>query len=139
MIELHYETDFRVDNEAKFSDWVSRIIDSEAKLMGDINYIFCTDNYLLNLNQKYLSHDTLTDIITFDYSEGNILSGDIYISIERVKENSNLFNVDFFEEVLRVTAHGVLHLAGYKDKSDADASEMRNKEDEKIEMFHVEH
>lgn len=111
---------------------------SEGKVVGDISYVFCSDEYLLDLNQKYLSHDTYTDIITFDYCQGNTVSGDIFISIDRVEDNSKTFQVPFHEEVLRVCAHGVLHLAGYKDKTEGDARLMRQKEEEKIRMFHVE-
>lgn len=139
MIEFHYETDFQLENEKKFSDWVTRIIASEEKKISQIDYIFCGDKYLLTLNLKYLSHDTYTDIITFDYSEGAYLAGDIFISVERVKENASTLAIDFEEELLRVMSHGILHLAGYKDKTQAHINEMRSKEDEKIKMFHVEH
>lgn len=139
MIDINYEeVGFRLIDETKFSDWISRVVVSENRVMGSLSYVFCTDEYLLDLNQKYLSHDTYTDIITFDYCEGNTVSGDIFISIDRVNENSKAFDVSFDEEVLRVCAHGVLHLTGYKDKSEEDAALMRQKEDEKIEMFHVE-
>jgi rRNA maturation RNase YbeY len=111
---------------------------SENKKEGDINYIFCDDDYLHKINLQYLEHDTLTDIISFDYSLGNELHGDIFISIERVKENATDFAVDFENELKRVMVHGILHYCGYKDKSDSDAVIMRAKEEEKINMFHVE-
>lgn len=138
MIEFHYEADFKLDNKGKYSDWLSRVIVSEEAAEEHLNYIFCTDEYLLSLNQKYLSHDTYTDIITFDYSEGTELLGDVFISVERVKENAALLNVDFEEELLRVMAHGILHLVGYDDKSSSDSAKMREKEIEKIRLFHVE-
>ncbi|MBP6072251.1 MAG: rRNA maturation RNase YbeY [Flavobacterium sp.] len=139
MISFNYENDFNLDNEAEISTWISNVIVSEKKKEGDINYIFCNDDFLLNINQQYLNHDTLTDIISFDYSVGNELHGDIFISTERVAENALDFGVSFSDELLRVLSHGVLHYCGYKDKSEADELLMRNKEDEKIKMFHVKH
>lgn len=139
MIEFHYETNFQLDNEETFTMWLNDIVSSEQFLMGDVNFIFCDDEYLFKVNQEYLNHDTYTDIITFDYSEGKILHGDVFISIERVKENALSFQVSFQNELLRVMSHGILHLSGYKDKSDDDVRLMRMKEDEKIAMFHVEH
>ena len=109
------------------------------KIKRKANYIFCDDDYLLNLNEQYLDHDTITDIISFDYSVGNELHGDIFISVERVRENAQDFSVTFEEELKRVLVHGVLHYCGYKDKSEEDEQLMRSKEDEKIKMFHVEH
>jgi probable rRNA maturation factor len=135
MINFNYETDFELSNENLYSDWVSRIISSENKKEGEINYIFCDDEYLHKINVDYLDHDDLTDIISFDYSVGNELHGDIFISVERVRENAVDFNVSFDEEVKRVMAHGVLHYAGYKDKSEEDSQIMRNKENEKITLF----
>lgn len=139
MISYNYETEFELTNEEAFSKWVSAIIESESKKEGEINYIFCDDDYLFKINLQYLDHDTLTDIISFDYSVGNELHGDIFISIQRVRENADEFNVSFDEELKRVMAHGVLHYCGYKDKTDSDEQLMRTKEDEKIKMFHVEH
>lgn len=138
MIEFHYETDFQLKNESKFADWVSRVVASEGGTCGQIDYIFCGDSYLLKMNKKYLSHDTFTDIITFDYSEGKRIGGDIFISVDRVSENAAIFETDFEEELLRVMAHGVLHLFGYKDETEAGKAEMRSKENEKIKLFHVE-
>ena len=137
MISFNYELDFELENDEEFSNWISTVITSEGKSEGEINYIFCDDDYLLNLNQKHLDHDTLTDIISFDYSLGNEIHGDIYISIVRVRENTEDFNVTFDEELKRVMIHGILHYCGYKDKSDSDEKLMRFKEDEKIELFHV--
>jgi probable rRNA maturation factor len=138
MISFNYETEFQLVNENQLTDWLSEVIISENKKEGDINYIFCDDEYLLQINQQYLNHDTLTDIISFDYSVGNELHGDIFISVERVQENAQDFNVTFEEELKRVLVHGVLHYCGYKDKSEKDEQIMRSKENEKIDMFHVE-
>ncbi|MFH7016169.1 rRNA maturation RNase YbeY [Flavobacterium sp. FlaQc-47] len=138
MIDFNYETEFTLDNEQAFADWLSAVIVSENKNEGEINYIFCDDEYLHKINVEYLNHDTLTDIISFDYTVGNELNGDIFVSVERVEDNAKDFNVSFDDELKRVLAHGILHYCGYKDKSDADAELMRSKEDEKIAMFHVE-
>lgn len=139
MISFNYETDFELENEAQYEDWISRIIESEGFDEGEINYIFCDDEYLYKINVEYLDHDTLTDIISFDYTVGNLIQGDIFISIERVQDNANDFNVSFEEELKRVLSHGVLHYCGYKDKSPKDEALMRSKEEEKMQMFHVEH
>lgn len=138
MISFNYETDFQLENEQDFENWISRVIASEDKEEGEISYIFCDDEYLHKINVEYLNHDDLTDIISFDYSEGNVLHGDIFISIERVRDNANDFSVPFDEELKRVIIHGVLHYCGYKDKSEKDEVVMRSKEDEKVLLFHVE-
>ena len=139
MISFNYETDFELENEAQYEDWISRIIESEGFDEGEINYIFCDDEYLHKINVEYLDHDTLTDIISFDYRVGNLIQGDIFVSVERVQDNANDFNVSFEEELKRVLSHGVLHYCGYKDKSPKDEALMRSKEEEKMQMFHVEH
>lgn len=108
--------------------WLNQVISNEAKEEGDITYIFCDDDYLLEKNIRFLNHNTLTDVITFDYCEGNSVSGDIFISIERVKENSEVFKVDFLTELNRVMVHGLLHLLGYKDKTERESNLMRKKE-----------
>lgn len=138
MISFNYETDFELGNEEAFENWISRVISSEEKKEGEINFIFCDDEYLHKLNVEYLEHDTLTDVISFDYSVGNELHGDVYISTERVADNAMDFNVTFEEEIKRVIIHGILHYCGYKDKSDTEEALMRFKEEEKIKMFHVE-
>ncbi|MFV8321892.1 rRNA maturation RNase YbeY [Flavobacterium sp. LS2R12] len=138
MINFNYETDFNLDNEEATAAWLGYVITSENKKEGEINYIFCDDEYLHKINVEYLDHDTLTDIISFDYSMGNELNGDIFVSIERVKDNATDFNVSFEEELKRVLVHGILHYCGYKDKGEAEELLMRSKEDEKIAMFHVE-
>ena len=138
MIDFNYETEFILENEEAIADWISNVIVSEKKKEGDINYIFCDDEYLHQINVEHLGHDTLTDIISYDYTVGNEISGDIFVSIERVKDNAIDFNVPFDEELRRVLVHGILHYCGYKDKSEADELLMRSKEDEKLAMFHVE-
>ena len=138
MISFNYESDFILDQEEHFASWIETIITSENKTVGEISYVFCDDDYLHAINMQYLNHDTLTDIISFDYTEGNIISGDIFVSIERVKDNAIDFNVSFEDELKRVLSHGVLHYCGYKDKTDTDAALMRAKEEEKINLFHVE-
>lgn len=138
MISFNSEIDFQLNSEALFSNWISRVILSENKKEGDINYIFCDDEFILDINKQYLNHDYYTDIISFDYSVGNELHGDIFISVERVQENAEDFNVTFEEELKRVIIHGILHYCGYKDKSEEEEALMRNKEDEKIKLFHVE-
>jgi rRNA maturation RNase YbeY len=138
MIEFNYETNFTLDNKDAISSWLSEVIVSEGKKEGEINYIFCDDEYLFKINLEYLNHDTLTDIISFDYSVGNELNGDIFVSVERVQDNANDFKVSFVEELKRVLVHGILHYCGYKDKTEQDEWVMRAKEDEKLAMFHVE-
>ena len=138
MINFNYENDFNLDNEEAIAAWLSAVIVSEKKNEGEINYIFCDDDYLHKINLEYLNHDTLTDIISFDYTVGNELNGDIFVSVERVQDNANDFNVSFEEELKRVLVHGVLHYCGYKDKGEEDERLMRLKEDEKIAMFHGE-
>jgi len=139
MISFNYEIEFQLDNEDRYASWISNVIVSENKKEGDINYIFCDDEYILEINKQYLNHDYYTDIISFDYSVGNELHGDIFISIDRVRENAVEYNVTLEEELKRVIIHGVLHYCGYKDKSEEEELLMRVKEDEKIKMFHVEH
>ena len=138
MISFNYETEFSLDNEEVIALWLSRVIASESKKEGEINYIFCDDEYLHKTNVEYLSHDTLTDVISFDYSVGNEINGDCFISVERVKDNAVDFNVTFDDEIKRVLAHGILHYCGYKDKTETDEAIMRQKEDDKIALFHVE-
>ena len=128
-INFYSENDFDLEDQNRYSSWLERIILSEDKKLEEISYIFCDDEYLLNINQEYLDHDTYTDIITFDYCVGNILQADIYISTERVKENAESFQVDFDEELRRVLSHGILHLCGYKDKTPVDQKVMSEKED----------
>ena len=139
MIYYNYETDFSIDNEVLFSNWLELVILSEAKQLGEISYIFCDNEYLNKVNIEFLNHDTYTDIITFDYSLGNEVIADIYISVDMVKENAREYSESFETELLRVMSHGILHCCGYKDKSEKESLLMRSKEDEKIKLFHVEH
>lgn len=129
MISFNYETNFKLDKESLVSAWISKTIKEENHKEGEINYIFCSDDYLHKLNLDFLEHDTLTDIISFDYSVGNELHGDIYISIDRVRDNSKDFKTHFNDEVARVIVHGVLHYCGYKDKSVEEQKAMTKKED----------
>jgi probable rRNA maturation factor len=123
---------FSLKNKSILKKWISETIIAEKGKTGDINFIFCNDDYLLEINQKYLNHDTLTDIITFDYSEKDKKSGDIFISIERVKENAEKFNVSMEEELHRVIIHGILHLCGFKDKNKADKALMTEAENKHL-------
>lgn len=128
MIEFNYETDFNLTNETLLKDWINDIATSEDFEIGEINYIFCDDAYLHKLNVEFLNHDTLTDIISFDNSLGKLLNGDIFISVSRVKENAKDYKVSFDNELHRVMIHGVLHYMGYKDKTELEKKEMRNRE-----------
>lgn len=138
MITFNYETDFNLENEEQYEAWLQSVVASEDFFLGELNYIFCDDEYLHKINVEYLDHDTLTDIISFDYTEGRVLSGDIFISIERVRDNASEYEVLLDQELLRVMAHGVLHYCGYKDKSEEEELVMRAKESEKMKLFHVE-
>ena len=128
MISFNYETDLQLDHEDHWSQWISDALTNEGFSEGEINYIFCDDAYLLDLNIEFLDHDTLTDIISFDYTLGKLINGDIYISVERVRENAKDFEVSFENELSRVMIHGILHYCGFKDKTEAEAAEMRRKE-----------
>lgn len=138
MINYNYLLDFKLQTESNYDLWIIEACDTEGFSIHELNYIFCDDDYLLKINQDYLQHDYLTDIITFDYVSGKNVSGDLYISIDRVKENAKEFNVSFENELKRVMVHGVLHLMGYSDKTETATVEMRAKEEEKIKLFHVE-
>ena len=129
MIEFEYINTSKVDNLAKYKQWVKGIILEESKKEGDIVFVFCNDEYLLEKNIQFLNHDTYTDVIAFDYCSDSIINGDVLISIERVKENAKNLEIDFFNELNRVMVHGLLHLLGYKDKTELDAKLMREKED----------
>lgn len=128
-------TNFDLKGKLKVKKWISDIIKAQNKKVGDISYLFCDDAYLIEVNRTYLDHDTYTDIITFDYVEGNLISGDIMISVERVKENAELFHTTFDQELHRVIIHGVLHLLGQGDKSDKEAAQMRKKEEAALALW----
>ncbi len=134
MIDFYSETDFTLQNSKEIAEWVSIIITLENKEEGEISYIFCDDKYLHKLNMEFLNHDTLTDIISFDNSLGNQINGDIYISVERVKENTKTFATTFENELHRVIIHGILHYCGYKDKTEEDVKTMRLKEEEALAL-----
>ena len=135
MILFNYETDFKLTNEEAIQKWISECIETRGFSEGELNYIFCDDEYLLKLNVEFLEHDTLTDIISFDYTLGKLISGDIFISIERVLENANLFTQTFDNELNRVIIHGVLHYMGYKDKTEVAKAIMRNEEDKCLALL----
>lgn len=126
---------FRLKEKTKLKAWIKAVAEHEQHRLGDINYIFCSDEELLEINIAHLNHNTYTDIITFDYTEGNRISSDIFISVDRVEENAGKFKVSFDEELHRVMIHGILHLCGYKDKSKADALLMRKKENESLQLL----
>lgn len=129
MILFNYETDFKLKDEEVIQKWISNCIETRGFKEGELNYIFCDDEYLLKLNVEFLEHDTLTDIISFDYTLGKLLSGDIFISIERVRENANKFNQTLENELNRIIIHGVLHYIGFTDKSSEAKIKMRAEED----------
>lgn len=135
MVNFNYEYNFKLSNEKRLSKWISSVIKSEDFKEGVINYVFCDDDYLLKLNQDFLNHDTLTDIISFDYTLGKEINGDIFISIDRVLDNAKDFQVDFQTELHRVMVHGVLHYCGHKDKTQKETQLMRLKENHYIEKL----
>lgn len=134
MISFNTANDFKLKLEDEIIRWISDVIIAEAKIEGDISYVFCDDDYLLGINREFLKHDTYTDIITFDYSLGSEIHAEIYISTERVQENAALLKVDFSEELHRVLVHGILHLCGYKDKSPNEEVAMRKLEDHYLKL-----
>ena len=124
------DIDFDLADKAAVSQWLFRVIEAEGFDLETLNYIFCSDEYLLQMNQRYLNHDTYTDVITFDLSEEEgVIEGDIFISIDRVKDNAEQLQVSSTDELHRVMAHGLLHLLGYSDKTETDQQQMRQKED----------
>jgi len=135
MITYNYETNFNIPDEEKTSIWIANCIKKEGFELGEINYIFCDDAYLYKLNVEFLQHDTLTDIISFDYTMGKLINGDIYISVERVADNAKDFKVSFEDELHRVIIHGVLHYLGFKDKTDKEKEVMRTKENESLSIL----
>ena len=115
--------------------WIKAVAEKTKKIPGNLSYVFMSDEELLKLNVQFLKHNTYTDIITFDYSDGKTISGEIFISVDRVRENANKMNVDFDDELKRVIIHGVLHLCGYKDKTKSDAEIMRKEEDQGLRLW----
>lgn len=139
MINFFYETEFQLKVESDYSDWINRIFKTYEKTLGEVNYIFGSDDYVLDINKQYLDHDYYTDIITFDNSEGAAISSDIFISVDRVEDNAKELGEDPGKELLRVMSHGLLHLFGYGDKTEEESAAMRKNEEECIKLFHVEH
>ena len=132
MIEFYSENNFKLNNTAEVSNWISSQISQRGFEEGELVFIFCDDDYLHKLNVQFLDHDTLTDIITFDNSLGKLINGEIYISTERVSENATEFDTDFTTELHRVVIHGILHLCGLKDKTTGESKAMRNAENEAL-------
>ncbi|MEI8201558.1 MAG: rRNA maturation RNase YbeY [Bacteroidota bacterium] len=129
-------TVFNYKNRTQTKNWIKEVIKSENKVSGNISIIFTCDDYLQQINIKYLNHNTLTDVITFNYNEGNVINGDIFISVERVKENAVFYNQLFYNELHRVIVHGILHLLSYKDKSNIERWKMEKLEDKYLEYFY---
>ena len=143
MVEIFFEDIEEVPgvNPEFLFAWYSNVCEVESKVLGEISIIFCSDEHLLEMNKEYLEHDYYTDIITFDYTQENVVSGDLFISVDRVQDNADEFDTLFRDELHRVCVHGLLHLCGYKDKSENHEELMRSKENEMLELrkFHVEH
>ena len=138
-IDYVYNTDFHLKNEKKISKWLNKAVLSEGFSIGDLAYAFFNDNDLKDLNNNYLGHDYFTDVISFNDSKGTVLSGNIAISVDRVLDNSKKFKTSFEDELLRVMVHGLLHFMGYDDSTDLETKQMRDKEDNNLKSFHVEH
>lgn len=138
-INFVYQVDFALVDESKYKDWLLDCGNLYGKNIKAITYVFCSDEDLLDINRNFLKHNYYTDIITFDDSKGCFLSGDVLISIDRVKENAGLFEVNFDNELKRVMAHGILHMIGFTDSTESEKALMRKKEVELIRLFHVEH
>jgi len=132
MIDFYSENDFKLEQQIEVSQWISSEISARGFEEGEITYIFCDDNYLHKLNVQFLNHDTLTDIISFDNSLGQLINGEIYISTDRVAENATDFKTVFIDELHRVIIHGILHFCGLKDKSLQEAEVMRNAENDAL-------
>ena len=135
MIDFQYIENDKLSNTENINLWINSVIKEEGMIIGELVYVLCNDEYLIKKNIQFLNHSTLTDVITFDYSEKKIISGDILISTERVAENAKIFNVNYLTELHRVMVHGLLHLLGYKDKIEKDADTMREKENYYLNKF----
>jgi probable rRNA maturation factor len=132
---LSQHSSFKLPNPRKTSNWIKCICSAEGRRVGKLTYVFCSDTYLRSLNQDFLKHSTYTDILSFDMSEDESIAGEIYISIDRVRDNSKKFNQPFDTELRRVMAHGVLHFMGYKDKTSAEKAQMRSKEEACLSLW----
>ena len=130
MIEFDSQNSFELDNSKAVENWLIAVANKEQFEIDEMGYVFCSDEYLLEINKQFLDHDTYTDIVTFDYSKEKILSGELYISTDRVAENADTFGTDFKTELSRVIVHGLLHICGYGDKTDEEIAIMRAKEEE---------
>ena len=137
MIEFSSQNDFVLEQSERVESWLKAAALKESYGIDSLGYVFCSDDFLLEINQQFLDHDTLTDIVTFDYTEGTILNGEIYISTDRVADNAKDFNVDFDTELRRVIIHGFLHMCGYGDKTEDEKAHMRKKEDEYLSLWAV--
>lgn len=134
-ISFSLETKYNLKSRTLIKKWLKQIIENKGYKLGTLSYILCDDDYLLEINKQYLQHEFYTDIITFDYVENGVINGDIFISVDRVKENASLFGVSEREELMRVFAHGVLHLSGLKDATSEEATQMRKAENESLELL----
>lgn len=136
LVSFHSESiQFQLEQETSIQQWINAVIEYHGANLVNLSYVFCSDEYLHAINLEYLNHDTLTDIITFPYLEPPNVEGDIFISIDRVRENAETFKVSFEQELRRVIIHGVLHLCGQADKTEAEAIQMRKKEEAALAMF----
>ena len=129
-ISFAFQTNCSLKKRTILKQWITTIVENNKKEVGEISYIFCSDEQLLEINKEFLNHDYYTDIITFDYSEADVISGDLFISIERIKDNAKTLKTSYQEELHRVIIHGVLHLLGYKDKTEVESENMRKLEDD---------
>jgi len=128
MLNYASQNDFLLSDEEEVSLWIKNVVNEEEFELGDLSYVFCSDDFLHEMNLEYLDHDTLTDIITFDYRQGKLINGEIYISTDRVEENATKYQVSFEDELHRVMIHGVLHICGYNDLTESEEKQMRSKE-----------
>ena len=135
MIKYFSSTDFVIKDRLRLTSWIEGVLNKESRLLEELVFNFCSDESLLKINKEFLKHDTLTDVITFDYSTSKAVSGEVFISVDRVRENAKEFHQDFNDEIRRVMIHGVLHLCGYKDKTPKDKALMSDKENRHLAFF----
>jgi rRNA maturation RNase YbeY len=137
MIEFFYQHNFKELDLFVYTKWLHEVAASESQTIGSLSYVFCSDDYLLKINQEHLNHDFYTDVITFDYNMDGLIHGEVYISTDRVMDNAARFRESETDELIRVMVHALLHLCGYRDKTEVEAATMREKENDKMKMFHV--
>ena len=138
MVAFYFQdTDFKLKHKTRIKNWLKLVAESEIFVLSDISLRFCSDNYILHTNQRFLGHDYFTDIITFDYTEGDRISGDLFVSVDSVRENAAEYGTEFEDELHRVIVHGILHLIGYDDHTDEDVKVMRSKEDYYLSLFEL--